>query len=88
VCEKPENHKKNLIIQKMTEPTREKSHANDERVFQVVVCDSSEDLSKLVSDYLRNKWLLHGSTQIIFATSSYGFRYMQTVVKYPGYLAH
>jgi hypothetical protein len=72
----------------MTERTRPQIYSNEERVFEVLVCHSSEDLSKHVSEYLRNNWLLHGTTQIIFATSSHGFLYMQTVVKYPGYMAH
>jgi hypothetical protein len=59
----------------MTEP------ANDERVFQILSSFSEESLSKRVSEYLRNGWLLHGTTIVTYNHSSSYFIYTQAVVK-------
>jgi hypothetical protein len=60
--------------------------ANDERVFQVLSYESEEHLSKRVSEYLTNDWLLHGTTTFKYNPSRGRFMYMQVVVKYPGYV--
>jgi hypothetical protein len=64
-----------FFFKKMTEP------ANDERVFQILSSFSDESLSKRVSEYLRNGWLLHGTTIVTYNHSSSYFIYTQAVVK-------